>query len=156
MKRAFCGGLWVLLTSCASTDAMADAALDAFHRAAAQADEATYFSLLPDDAVFLGTDPGERWTGLEFRKFALPYFQGDSAWVYAPRRRALSVAADGKFAWFDEDLHNDAYGTCRGSGVLQWRGERWVVMQYNLSIPVPNELAGDLVARIRAMAKKAQ
>ncbi|MCP4661770.1 MAG: nuclear transport factor 2 family protein, partial [bacterium] len=37
------------------------AVVDAFHRAAAQADEEGYFALLAPAAVFLGTDAGERW-----------------------------------------------------------------------------------------------
>ena len=42
-------------------------------------------------------------------------------------------------------------GECRGSGVLV-RGERgWRIAQYVLSLPVPNELALDLVQRIRAL-----
>lgn len=135
-------------------DAEVEATLDAFHHAAATGDEHRYFAILPEDAVFLGTDPGERWTGSEFKKFAMPYFQRDAAWIYEPRERWITVPAGGRWAYFDEMLHNDAYGTCRGSGVCERRDDGWVILQYNLSIPVPNDLAGDLVARIRAMAKK--
>ena len=35
--------------------------LDAFHNAAARADWTTYFDLMSDDAVFIGTDVSERW-----------------------------------------------------------------------------------------------
>jgi len=135
-------------------DAEVEETLDAFHRAAATGDEDRYFAILPEDAVFLGTDPGERWTGVEFKKFAMPYFQRDAAWIYEPTERWITVPAGGRWAYFDEMLHNDAYGTCRGSGVCERRAGGWVILQYNLSIPVPNDLAGDLVARIRAMAKK--
>ncbi len=151
-----CTGLRPLEEPCVvepGADAAVAATLDAFHRAAATGDEATYFAILPDDAVFLGTDPGERWTGAEFRTFAMPWFQRESAWVYAPRDRFVTLGPDGRIAWFDELLDNAAYGVCRGSGVLERRGDRWVLRQYNLSIPVPNDLAKDLVARIRALAK---
>ncbi|HEX5054074.1 MAG TPA: nuclear transport factor 2 family protein [Planctomycetota bacterium] len=124
--------------------------LDDFHAAAANGDEVRYFAILPDDSVFLGTDATERWTGAEFRNFAMPYFERPSAWTYVPLRRHVTVA--GGFAWFDEVLDNEAYGECRGSGVLELRGERWVLRQYNLTVPVPNDLMRGVTARIRAFA----
>lgn len=126
-------------------------ALDDFHDAAANADEDRYFALLPDDAVFLGTDGTERWTGAAFRRFAMPYFQRASAWTYVTIARAVEVAPGGDVAWFDEALDNASYGECRGSGVLVRRDGRWVLRQYNLTIPVPNDLAGGVVKRIRAL-----
>jgi len=126
-------------------------ALDDFHDAAANGDEDRYFALLPDDAVFLGTDGAERWTGAEFRRFALPYFQRASAWTYVAVARAVELAPGGDVAWFDETLDNAGYGECRGSGVLVRRDGRWVVRQYNLTIPVPNDLAAGLARRVRAL-----
>ncbi|MCK5940916.1 MAG: nuclear transport factor 2 family protein [Planctomycetes bacterium] len=52
--------------------------LDAFHHAAAVGDEARYFEIFPDDAVFLGTDPRERWSGKQFKQFAMRYFERPS------------------------------------------------------------------------------
>lgn len=132
-----------------------DRALDDFHDAASSGDAERYFRLLPDDAVFLGTDATERWTGAQFREFALPYFKRGSAWIYVPVSRHIEVGADGAFAWFDEVLDNESYGECRGSGVFERRGDRWVVRQYNLVIPVPNDLARGLVERARALARGA-
>lgn len=126
--------------------------LDDFHDAAANGDEARYFAILPDDAVFLGTDATERWTGAEFKAFAMPYFQRDSAWTYVPLQRHVELEADGALAWFDEVLDNDAYGECRGSGVLALRAGRWVLRQYNLTVPVPNDLMRGVATRIRAFA----
>jgi phosphohistidine phosphatase SixA len=126
--------------------------IDDFHDAAAKGDEAIYFAILPDDAVFLGTDATERWTGKQFREFAMPYFQRGPAWIYVPLRRWITLSADGAFAWFDEVLDNEGYGECRGSGVLERRAERWVVRQYNLTVPVPNDLMRGVVERIRAFA----
>jgi hypothetical protein len=37
----------------------------------------------------------------------------------------------------------------RGSGVLVLEGGRWKVAQYNLSIPIPNELVREIVRVIR-------
>jgi hypothetical protein len=124
--------------------------LDDFHDSAAVGDEKRYFAILPDDAVFLGTDGTERWTGAEFRKFSMPYFQRDSAWTYVCLRRHVEVDAGGVFAWFDETFDNAAYGECRGSGVIMKRGDRWVLRQYHLTVPVPNEVTGAVAARIRA------
>jgi len=136
----------------AETGMAADVAttLDDFHDAASKGDEATYFAILPDDAVFLGTDATERWTGKQFREFAMPYFERGPAWIYVPLQRWITVSADGAFAWFDEVLDNEGYGECRGSGVLERRAERWVVRQYNLTVPVPNDLLRGVAARIRA------
>lgn len=124
--------------------------LDDFHDAAAVGDEKRYFAILPDDAVFLGTDGTERWTGAEFKKFAMPYFQRDSAWTYVCLRRHVDVDAGGQFAWFDETFDNEAYGECRGSGVMQKRDGAWVLRQYHLTVPVPNDVTRPVAARIRA------
>jgi phosphohistidine phosphatase SixA len=129
--------------------------LDDFHDAAAVGDEDRYFAILPDDALFLGTDGTERWTGAEFRAFAMPYFQRDSAWTYVCLRRHVDVEPDGKVAVFDETFDNAAYGECRGSGVLVKRGERWVLRQYHLTVPVPNDVTREVAARIRAFQDQA-
>ena len=124
--------------------------LDSFHDAAAVADGERYFAILPEDAVFLGTDATERWTGAHFRGFAARYFERPSAWTYVPLERHITIAPGGEIAWFDEVLDNGNYGECRGTGVLTKRGEAWVLRQYNLTVPVPNALMGDVARRIRA------
>lgn len=122
--------------------------LDDFHDAASKADFERYFSHWADDAVFLGTDATERWTGAEFRDFARAPFSEGKGWTYRPRDRRVSVDPSGAFAWFDELLDNEKYGECRGSGVLALRDGRWLILQYNLSIPIPNGMAGVETARI--------
>lgn len=128
-----------------------DAVLDLFHAAAADADEERYFATLAPSAVFLGTAGGERWTGGEFRDFVRPYFSRGKGWAYTPSNRSVEIAADGQTAWFDEELDNDFYGECRGTGVLQRYGGEWKIEQYNLAIPIPNEVAEDVVAMIRRL-----
>lgn len=125
-------------------------ALDSFHDAAAVADGGRYFALFPPDAVFLGTDASERWSGAEFRAFAARYFERPSAWVYVPFERHVTVTERGDLAWFDEALDNAGYGECRGSGVLVRRGGAWVLQQYNLTVPVPNDLMAGVARQIRA------
>jgi len=134
--------------------AAVSAVLDGFHAAAARADEAGYFSLLAENAVFLGTDGTERWDKAAFRAFSHPYFAAGKGWTYTPRDRHVNLSRDGRVAWFDEMLDNASYGECRGSGVLEKGEDGWKIVQYNLSIPVPNDLSKDLVARI-LKAKKA-
>ncbi len=123
--------------------------LVALHHAAATADERTYFALYAPEAVFLGTDATERWSLSEFKAFAMPYFQTESAWVYEPLERHIDVSSDGSFAWFDERLMNARLGETRGSGALRKQGDRWLIVQYNLTIPIPNELADEVAGMIR-------
>jgi len=92
---------------------------------------------------------GERWEGEEDRAFVHRYFSQGKGWTYVPSSRSITVAADGRTAWFDERLENEWYGECRGTGVLQLREGEWNIEQYNLSIPIQNELDGEVVARIR-------
>ncbi|MHC4846577.1 MAG: nuclear transport factor 2 family protein [Planctomycetota bacterium] len=124
--------------------------LDDFHAAAGRADGKRYFSLFARDAVFLGTDATERWSVEEFKDYAEPYFSQGQGWTYVPTERHVRVRRNGRVAWFDERLHNEKYGEVRGSGVLVREDGRWRIAQYNLAFPVPNDLVGDLVERIRA------
>ncbi|MEP5766178.1 MAG: nuclear transport factor 2 family protein [Halieaceae bacterium] len=132
--------------------AEAAAALDAFHRAAAQADLDAYLALMTDDMVFLGTDGGERWQGEAFRSFASEHFSAGRGWTYTPTQRHLTVAASGDWARFDELLDNATLGQCRGSGLLLRQQGAWRIAQYNLSVPVPNAMVVDLARAIRSSA----
>lgn len=129
-----------------------DAVLDEFHAAAAAADEERYFATLSPDAVFLGTAPGERWQGGDFRAFVHGYFSRGVGWAYTPTNRSVNLVPDGTTAWFDETVVNEHYGDCRGSGVLRHSGDGWVIEQYNLTIPIPDAMAPDVVLRIRESA----
>ena len=123
------------------------AALDDFHDAAAKADYARYFSRWTEESVFLGTDATERWVGNQFGAFAKPIFDKGKGWTYRPHDRHISGA--GETIFFDELLDNEKLGLCRGSGVLRRVGGEWKVLQYNLSIPVPNERALQVAELIR-------
>ncbi len=125
------------------------AVLDDFHAAASAADGPRYFGHFTPNAVFLGTDPQERWTIRQFRAYAEPYFEAGTGWTYRALERSVRIGSDGATAWFDERLDNDSYGQTRGTGVLVRRGAAWRIAQYSLSLPVPNDLAKDLVERIR-------
>lgn len=130
------------------------ATLDAFHLAASKADGERYFGLFAADGVFLGTDATERWNVDEFKAYAKPYFDKGQGWTYRAieGKRFITMAEDGKTAWFDELLANEKYGTCRGSGVLRKVGENWRIAQYNLSFMIPNDVAGEVTALVKAKA----
>jgi hypothetical protein len=124
------------------------AVLDDFHRAAADGDFDRYFGHFAADAVFLGTDATERWTVEEFKAYARPYFGPGGGWTYRPRNRSVNFTPDARVAFFDELLDNEGLGETRGSGVLVLEEGGWKVAQYNLSIPIPNALAGEVVRLI--------
>lgn len=134
-----------------SARAEIDAVLDDFHAAAAAADAERYVATLSPEAVFLGTAPGERWAGEAWREFVHRYFSQGKGWTYVPSQRSVDAAADGLTAWFDETVTNEHYGACRGTGVLRRTDDGWKIEQYNLTIPIPDELAPEVVARIREM-----
>lgn len=132
------------------------AVLDDFHAAAAAADEARYFGHLLDHSIFLGTDATERWDKAQFLAFAHPYFSQGKGWTFVPRDRHVDFAAGGTVAWFDELLDSATYGECRGTGVLEKTASGWKILQYHLTIPIPNDLAEEVVGRIRAFESSAK
>src|SRR5690349_18832391 len=129
--------------------------LNDFHEAAAAADFDRYFKHWTEASVFLGTDATERWVGNEFKDFARPHFEKGKGWKYLTRDSKVTMAPDGEHAFCDELLDNEKLGVCRGSGVLRKEKGEWMIMQYNLSIPVPNDLAERVVGLIRAGVPKA-
>ncbi len=146
--------LLLIVAACATPprgDALdqVDATLDALHAAAAHADGPAYFALFAPRATFVGTDPAEHWDLAAFHAYADPIFARGQGWTYEPFDRHTTLSEHGDVAWFIERLRNAKYGETRGSGVLVRDGDRWLVAQYVLSFPVPNELAPDLVERIR-------
>jgi hypothetical protein len=104
--------------------------------------------------VFLGTDPAERWTKSAFQTWAHPIFQRGRAWRFQATRRVVTLSKDGRTAWFDEDLDTPNLGPARGTGVLTRERDRWLIQQYSLSVPIPNDLMKAVKAQIEALAKK--
>jgi ketosteroid isomerase-like protein len=137
-----------------SPDAQISAVLDDWHAAAAAADEARYFGHFETGAVFLGTDGSERWTVDEFRRYAHPYFAKGKAWSFRSVQRHIAFSPDGNVAWFDETLETPNLGPARGSVVLVKTPAGWRIVQYNLSIPIPNDLMKEVKERIEASQKK--
>jgi ketosteroid isomerase-like protein len=110
-----------------------------WHNAAARADSDAYFGAIDEDGIYIGTDKTERWTKQEFFNWSKKYFDAGKAWSFTGEDRHICFSEDGKTSWFDEVIDN---GTTkwRGSGVLVKKKDGWKIMQYVLSVPVPNEV----------------
>ncbi|MFO0828407.1 MAG: nuclear transport factor 2 family protein [Phycisphaerales bacterium] len=136
-----------------------DATLNALYEAARDHDESRYFALFAPDAVFIGTDAAERWTIDQFRAYAAPIFAAGKGWSYAPRDRHVTIDDAAGYAFFDELLDNPKYGECRGTGVLRRVGARpnesWKIVQYHLTMPVPNDLLAEVARQIAAKKQAA-
>lgn len=122
-----------------------DEVLTRFHDAASQANWDTYFDLMSKDAIFLGTDAGERWSKSVFKDYA----SKTMGWTYALHERHINFTPDGNSAWFDELLYNDKYGTSRGTGILIRTPSGWKISQYHLTFPLPNDLAAGITQQIQ-------
>lgn len=120
------------------TRADVDRVLDGFHDAAARSDEKAYFSCFAKDGVFLGTDATERWSVEAFRAYAHPHFAKQRGWVMRATKRNVSFASNDT-ALFDEELETKNLGPARGTGVLVREGGGFKVLQYNLTVTVPND-----------------
>ena len=112
--------------------------LDDLHNYASKADGANYFKLFDSEAVFFGTDATERWHVNEFKDYGLKRFETGTGWTYEPISRNIYI--NDKTAWFDEELSNEKYGIFRGTGVLIKKDNKWLISQYNLLLPIPNDL----------------
>lgn len=127
--------------------------MDAWHKAAATADEDAFFGAMTIDAVYLGTDASEYWRRDEMKAWAQPYFDKDSAWAFTPKSRHVYMSADKKMAWFDE-LLDTWMGTCRGSGVLIKEADGWKMKHYNLAVTVPNDLINQYIELLKTLPSK--
>lgn len=141
-------GCILLFTSCSKDideKSIVDQTLNQWHEAAAQADFKSYFELMTEDAVFIGTDATERWNKATFQTYAKPHFDNGKAWKLSSLKRTIYVDEDGKIAWFDE-LLDTSFKICRGSGVLVKTENGWKIKQFVLSLTIPNDLAKEVVA----------
>ncbi len=114
--------------------------LDNLHKYASEANGEKYFQLFNDQAVFHGTDLNERWSIDEFKKYAQNRFDTGIGWTYKSLERNIFINSSNTTAWFDEILINEKYGKFRGTGVLSKVDSMWKIDQYNLLLPIPNDL----------------
>ncbi|MDR6966807.1 ketosteroid isomerase-like protein [Flavobacterium arsenatis] len=118
--------------------------LDDWHKAAAETQFDTYFSLMTDDAIFIGTDATENWNKEAFKNYSKPYFDKGKAWNFTSIQRNIFLSKDKKIAWFDE-LLDTQMKICRGSGVLKKENGKWKIAHYVLSITIPNDTADEVI-----------
>ncbi|MFT5917602.1 MAG: thioredoxin-related protein [Bacteroidia bacterium] len=120
--------------------------MDAWHKAAATADEDVFFGSMTENCIYLGTDKTEHWQRDELKKWSEKYFQRDKAWAFTSIERQVSIEKKGKYAWFNETL-NTQMGVCRGSGVLvKDKKKGWLLEQYNLAVLIDNDKMQDFIA----------
>lgn len=112
--------------------------IDAWHHAAAVADEEAFFGSMDENGVYLGTDTTERWKRDAFKEWAAFAFERESAWDFTARDRNIYFTDNQQHFWWEEML-DTWMGVCRGSGVAEWKDERWQILHYDLSIMVPND-----------------
>ena len=147
--------LWVAVVSAAvagaaetfSDDEVAvGAVLDTLHAQAAAANFEGYFAQYHNDAVFMGTDRSEYWPLAEFKSYTQARFADGVGWTYHASERFIHISGD--TAWFEERLQHDSYGETRGTGVLLRTPSGWKVAQYNLALPIPNDLFDHMATEI--------
>jgi hypothetical protein len=127
--------------------------IDAWHKAAADANANVFFGSMAEQSIYIGTDATERWNKEQFISFAKPYFDKGKAWDFTPYDRDLHVTSDGKYAWFSE-LLTTWMGTCRGSGILHKTKDGWKIEQYHLSVTVPNDIIRDFISLVESYQQK--
>ncbi|MBP2283451.1 hypothetical protein H4V97_001769 [Flavobacterium sp. CG_23.5] len=118
--------------------------VDAWHKAAADAKYDDYFSLMAEDAIFIGTDATENWNKTALQAYAKPHFDKGKAWNFTSLERHIYFDKTGETAWFDE-LLNTQMKICRGSGVMVRMGNEWKIRQYVLSMTIPNDNSNEVV-----------
>ncbi len=119
--------------------------LEQWHKTASDANFDAYFSLMTEDAIFIGTDATENWSNTDFKAFAKPYFDKGKAWSFMTLERNIFTEDTSDLAWFDE-LLDTQMGICRGSGVLQKTSNGWKIKHYVLSIAIPNANVKEITA----------
>jgi len=127
--------------------------MNAWHQAAAVADEDVFFNSIKDGGIYLGTDKTERWTKEEFMDWGMKYFtERDTAWAFTPFDREIYFSENGQTAWFEEQL-DTWMGNCRGSGVLQKDSINWQIAHYNLAVTIDNDLINGFIDLTGAKGK---
>jgi len=131
-----------------------NAFVDGWHDDAAHARMA-YFDKMAPDGIYIGTDRSELWQRDAFRAWGRKYFEGKkSAWTFHATRRNVYSSADGQLIWFDELLDTENMGHCMASGVIRKTATGFEIVHYQLSIAVPNGIAGQVTGLIKKAEAK--
>lgn len=151
MKKYFTLGVCLLMLCCKSlsvdnsvSKTEVSTTLNAWHKAASEANFKVYFDIMTEDAVFIGTDATENWNRKDFENFAKPFFEKGKAWSFTSLERHIYFDSTHKIAWFDE-LLDTQMKICRGSGVLVKVGNQWKIQHYVLSMTIPNDTSKEVI-----------
>ncbi len=112
--------------------------MNAWHQAAATADEDMFFGSMTENGIYLGTDKTEKWTRDEMKEWSQEYFDRESAWAFTVLNRDVYLSEDGNTAWFIEKL-DTWMGICKGTGVLVKQNNEWKIALFDLSVSVDND-----------------
>lgn len=121
-----------------------DELMNAWHHAAATADEDVFFGSMTSGGIYIGTDKTELWTNEEMAVWAKKYFERETAWDFKTIDRNVYATQDGQTAWFDE-LLDTWMGVCRSSGVVVKENGEWKIAHYHLSVTVDNDDIQDFI-----------
>jgi len=113
--------------------------MNAWHKAAATADEDVFFGNMKKGGIYIGTDQTELWTREEMEEWAKKYFERDTAWDFKTIERNVYATDNEQVAWFDEKL-DTWMGVCRSSGVCEKVDGEWKISHYHLSVTIDNDL----------------
>jgi ketosteroid isomerase-like protein len=103
-----------------------------------------------EDMVSFGTDAAERWVGYATLKEAVQnQFDSFENTKMTVRDQVIEIHGSGEVAWFSEiaDWDVTAMGeevkikNSRITGVLEKRGNDWVIVQFHASVPVSGQAA---------------
>ncbi len=130
--------LFALVSSAQTERETINNLMDAWHKAAATADEDDFFGSMTANGIYLGTDKTEKWTRDEMKEWSKEYFNRESAWDFTVIKRDVYVSDNGKTAWFNEKL-DTWMGICKGTGVLVKQNDGWKIALYDLSVTVDND-----------------
>lgn len=130
-----------------------DKMMNAWHNAAATADEDVFFGSMTEDCIYIGTDKSERWLRDELKAWSAEYFERDKAWDFKTIERQIHLSDDGNIAWFNETL-DTWMGVCRSSGVVALVDGEWKLKHYHLSMTVPNDVTKDFIELVKKYEEK--
>jgi len=150
MKKFYWIILLMLVSNCDQKSSVEEtkkdiaSTIDAWHLAASEANFNSYFGLMTNDAIFIGTDASENWNRKDFETFAKPYFDKGKAWHFVSLEKNIYLSKDQQIAWFDELLET-SFQICRGSGIMVKENQQWKIKHYVLSMTIPNEISDTIV-----------
>lgn len=161
MKQPIAAIAIFLLAACSAEapapDGSPEETLQAFYDTAADADFEGWAALFAEDARFYGTDPAEDWPFAEMASDVEESFASGGGWDFEVRDRRVTLAPDGRTAWFADIAHfNTTDYTLRPTGVLIAQDGEWKIAQMVMGVPFPNEIYDPMRMALQAETNGAE